>query len=187
MNSRLFSRHFSLKVKILVFCKKKKLTVQRIASQSERNRSAGRRTRSRRKTVQKIDHRRAFDGSVAIPHDEILYSHSGWTHFQITHPLLRSSSEETVAAILSTFVASAVSSDDVHLPQLSLCVEQMWKNHRRCRYTAILRQMLNRSSHSDAKNSNKLHVGNDRVYLFIRAAVEVLLLSISTSLIINHN
>ena len=128
---------------------------------------SGRTRRSKSKKIQKVDHRRAFDGSLAIPHDEILYSHSGWTHFQITHPLLRSSAEDTATAILNCPVGTSIRTDDVELSLLHRCVESMWKNHRRCRYKSILAQLL---KISPAKEETTVRV--DRVNLFICAAVK---------------
>ena len=52
----------------------------------------------RRKKVaapQVADKRRAFDGSILIPHDDIFYSHSGWTHFTLDHTLMRNTHRET--------------------------------------------------------------------------------------------
>jgi hypothetical protein len=52
----------------------------------------------RRKKVaapQVEDKRRAFDGSILIPHDDIFYGHSGWTHFNLYHTLMRNSHRET--------------------------------------------------------------------------------------------
>jgi len=131
---------------------------------------SGRKRRSRKKTIQKVDHRRAFDGSLAIPHDEILYSHSGWTHFQITHPLLRSFPQDTVTAILNCPVGTSIRTDDVPLSQLYQCIESLWNNHRRCRYTSILSQLLKTDS---AKK--QFVVRTDRVNLFIRAAVKTVI------------
>ena len=131
---------------------------------------SGRRRRTKRKAIQKVDHRRAFDGSLVIFHDEILYSHSGWTHFQITHPLLRSSPEDTVTAILNCPVGSSIRTNGVELSQFHQFVELMWKNHRRCRYTSILRQLLKTDSAKE-----RLAVRTDRVNLFICVAIKTVI------------
>ena len=114
-----------------------------------------------------VDKRRAFDGSILIPHDEILYSSTGWTHFPNTHPLFRSSNE-IIEAILNEPVGTECRNDELDLTGLKQLVEVMGKNHRQCRYTKIFRRMLN-SSNYDPKIST-VDVG--LVYQFIKCVVK---------------
>ena len=131
----------------------------------------GRRCRRRNKSVrvqQIVDKRRAIDGSIHIPHDEILYSGSGWTHFPITHPLFRSSHKEAVTAILKMSVGTECRDDVVDLSRLGQLIEVMARNHRKCRYTPILRRMLS----SDPYDAQKSSVDADRVHQFIKCVVK---------------
>ena len=126
-----------------------------------------RRGRNKLAVRQIVDKRRAVDGSILIPHDEILYSSSGWTHFPNTHPLFRSPND-TIAAILNAPVGTECRNDQLDLTRLSQLVEVMGKNHRRCRYTPIFRRMLIDSDY-DPKISS---VGVGLVYRFIKCVVK---------------
>ena len=114
-----------------------------------------------------VDKRRAFDGSILIPHDEILYSSTGWTHFPNTHPLFRSSNE-IIEAILNEPVGTECRNDELDLTGLRQLVEVMGKNHRQCRYTKIFCRMLN-SSNYDPKIPT-IDVG--LVFQFIKCVVK---------------
>lgn len=135
-------------------------------AKSTNNINNKRRRRRRNKFKQIVDNRRAIDGSTPIPHDEILYSSSGWTHFPITHPLFRSTPDETIAAILNTSVGTECLTDQPELIRFTELVTVMGKNHRQCRYNAILRRMLS------AYDPKKASVDADRVYQFIKCVVK---------------
>lgn len=129
--------------------------------------SKTRRGRNKLAVQQIVDKRRAIDGSILIPHDEILYCSSGWTHFPITHPLFRRSSKEAMSAILNASVGTECRDDQVDLSRLGQLIEVMAKKHRLCRYTPILRRML-----SSDYDSQKASVDPDRVYQFIKCVVK---------------
>ncbi|XP_032779409.2 telomerase reverse transcriptase [Daphnia magna] len=131
-----------------------------------------RRGRNKLITKQIVDKRTAINGSMKIPHDEILYSSSGWTHFPITHPVSHASPIPTVLAILRTSVGGECSESEDQLrsdlPLLGELIEAMMKNHRRCRYNPIVRRMLADSN----GDSQKSFVDASRVYQFIRCIVK---------------
>lgn len=134
-----------------------------------------RRTRRKKKEEvvrQRIDKRRALLGSDPIPHDAIMYSCSGWTHFSVEHPLNRHipGDKSAVNAILRTLVGSENFKDDeIHMTQFEELVHLMAKNHRNYRYGSVLRRILNSAPEYDPLRSS---VDVKRVYQFLSHAIK---------------
>ncbi len=103
-----------------------------------------RRLRKRKTAAQTVDGRRSFDGSLLIPHDDIFYGHSGWTHFELRHPLMRSSHQDTVQAILATDVGTHFG-ESIQLEEFDALVQTMWQQHRQFRYSQVSIFLQNRT------------------------------------------
>ena len=129
---------------------------------------SGKKRRRRRviRPPQRVDNRQAINGSIVICHDELLYSSSGWQHFQINHPLMHYCNSEAI--IDEIFTQSVGGSDFGDIGQQDLLIELLNEtrtNHRKCRYGTILKSLLKSVPSYDR---TKASVETDLVFRFIK-------------------